>query len=270
MAYTISKSSEKELRQAINKFNAKIKRLEKSDRALEIPEKVNISIIKERVYDKRSLNREIDKLQRFTLRGMEDTITLESGLSLTRYEYENLLKEQKRLSEKLYRTQRKLENITPTVAGKSLHMKVSEMGREDLSNIKAKREALKSVKLGKINKEDLTSFRDLMSGLLRRERYDESIFIDNFSNQMILNLGYWSGVDQDKLNYIREKLGTLTEKQFLKLYESEEYIRAIKDYYNEINKRNITEEQMTKNMEKVKELYDELYKSIDKIVADYE
>lgn len=270
MAYTISKVNEKELRQAINKFNAKIKRLEKSDRDLELPEKVNISIIKERVYDKRSLNREIDKLQRFTIRGMEDTITLKSGLSLTKYEYENLQREQKRLNEKLYRTQRKLENITPSIAGKKLHMKVSEMGREDLSNISAKRTALKSVKLSNINTEDLKDFRQLLSGLLRRERYDESIFIDNMSNQMILNLGYWAGVDQDQLKYIREKLGTLTEKQFMKLYDTEEYIRAIKDYYNEINKRNITEEQMAKNMDKVKELYENLYKSIDKIVADYQ
>ena len=270
MSYTLSKSSEKELRKAINKFNAKVRRLEQSDRNLEIPEQVNISIIKDRIYDKRSLNREIEKLQRFSIRGIEESITLDSGLSLTKYEYENLLKEQKRLSEKLYRTQRKLEKITPSVGGKKLHMKVSEMGREDLSNIKAKREALKSIKLGKMKKEDLSSFRQLLGGLLRRERYDESIFIDNFSNQMILNLGYWSGVDQEKLSYIREKLSTLTEKQFLKLYDSEEYIRAIKDYYNEINKRNITEEQMAKNMDKVKELYDELYKSIDKIVADYQ
>ena len=36
MAYVISKSSEKELRKAINKFNAKVKRLEKTDKNLEI------------------------------------------------------------------------------------------------------------------------------------------------------------------------------------------------------------------------------------------
>lgn len=270
MAYTISKSSEQELIKAVKKFNSKIKRLEKSDRELDLPEKADIEIIKERIYDKRSLNREIDRLQRYSIRGMEDSITLESGATLSKYDYENLLKEQKRLSAKFYRTQRKLENITPTMGGKDLHYKVAEMGREDLSNVKAKRLKLREFKISKASLEDIGEFKELISAILRHERYDESIFIDNFTNQMILNLGYWAGADEDKLKHIRDKLSTLSEREFMKLYNSEEYIRAIKDYYNEINKKKITSEQIAKNMEKVRELYDELYKSIDKIVADYQ
>lgn len=270
MAYNISNKNEIELRKAINNFNAKIRRLEKTDKSLTLPEKVNISIIKERVYDKRSLNREIDKLQSFTIRGMEENITLSSGLKMTRYEYENLQKEQKRLSAKLYRTERKLGDIIPTQGGKELHLKVKEMGREDLTNVRSKRSALKSVNLSKMNKEDLTDLRELVSGILRHERYDESIFIDNFTNQMILNLGYWAGVDEEKLKGIRDELGKLSEKQFMDLYNKEAYVRAIKEYYNETNRRGMTEEQMMKNMDKVKELYDELYKAIPTIVSEYQ
>ena len=142
MAYKISSSGENELRKAIRNFNSKIKRLEASEKNLEIPEKVNLSIIKERIYDKRSLNREIDKLQTFTLRGMEESITLDSGLTITKYEYENLMKEQKRLNSRLYRNQKKIESIIPTEGGSSLHYKVGEMGREDLSNIRSKRTRL--------------------------------------------------------------------------------------------------------------------------------
>ena len=270
MAYNISKNSERELQKAINNFNSKIRRLEKSDRELTLPEKVNLTIIKERVYDKRSLNREIDKLQRFTIRGMEEDITLSSGLKITKYEYENLLSEQKRLSAKLYRTQRKLEEITPTRGGKELHYKVKEMGREDLTNIRDKRKALRGVSLKGINKDDLKDFRELLSGLLRREKYDKSIFIDNFTNQMILNLGYWAGVDDNTLKNIRDNLSQLSEKEFMNLYDKEAYIRAIKEYYNEINKKGITEEQMMKNMDKVKELYEELNKAIPTIIKDYQ
>ena len=61
---------------------------------------------------------------------MEETVTLDSGLNVTKYEYENLMKEQKRLSAKLYRTQRKLGEIIPTRGGRELHIKVKEMGRE--------------------------------------------------------------------------------------------------------------------------------------------
>lgn len=270
MAYKISTSAENNLEKAVRNFNAKIRRLEKSDKSLTLPEKTNISIIKERIYDKRSLNREIDKLQRFTLRGMEEELTLESGLKITKYEYENLLKEQKRLSEKLYRTQRKIGDIEQTIGGKPLHYKVKEMGREDLTNIINKRKSLKSIKLSSVDKDQLEDLRELITGILRREKYDESIFIDNFTNQMILNLGYWAGVDEDKLKNMRDQLGTLSEKEFMKLYNSEEYIRAIRDYYNETNRKGMTEEQMMKNMDKVKELYDNLYEALPTIIKEYQ
>lgn len=270
MAYKITKSNEKNLQRAINNFNAKVRRLEKTDRSLQLPIKENINIIKGRIYDKRSLKREIDRLQLFTQRGMEQSISLDSGISITKYEYENLLKEQKRLSSKLYRTQKKIEKIIPTEGGSKLHYKVIEMGRDDLTNVRDKREELMSYNLKKLGEEDFKEFRQFVNDILRHERYDESIFIDNFTNQMVLNLGYWAGVDDEKLEHIRKQLSTLSEKQFMKLYNTEEYIRAIKDYYNEINKKKITPEQIAKNMEKVKELYNELDKYIEKIVADYQ
>lgn len=270
MAYKISASSEKELQKAVRNFNSKIRRLEKSDKKLTLPEKTNISIIKERIYDKRSLNREIDKLQAFTLRGMEDELTLESGLKITKYEYENLLKEQKRLSAKLYRTERKIGDLMATKGGKSLHYKVKELGRQDLINLQDKRASLREINLIKANKDDLSDLRGLISGILRHEKYDESIFIDNFTNQMILNLGYWAGVDENTLNSIREQLSTLSEKEFMKLYNSEEYIRSVKEYYNETNRKGMTEEQMMKNMNKVKELYENLAKDLPSIMKQYQ
>ena len=68
MAYKISKNSEQELRRAINNFNSKVKRLETVDREIDIPEKESISAIKDRVSSKWDLNREIDRLERFTKR----------------------------------------------------------------------------------------------------------------------------------------------------------------------------------------------------------
>lgn len=270
MAYKISESAERELQKAVNNFNSKIRRLEKTDKTLTLPEKTNISIIKERIYDKRSLNREIDKLQTFTLRGMEEDVTLSSGLKITKYEYENLLKEQKRLSAKLYRTERKIGDLTATKGGESLHYKVKELGRQDLINIRDKRQTLNEIKLSKANENELKDLREIISGILRRERYDESIFIDNFTNQMILNLGYWAGVDDETLNNIREQLSTLSEREFMKLYNSEEYIRAVKEYYNETNRKGMTEEQMMKNMNKVKELYENLAKDLPTIMKKYQ
>ena len=97
MAFKISKSSEQELRRAVNNFNSKIRRLETVDKEIWIPEKENITAIKDRVTNKWELNREIDRLERFTKRNAEELIQNKSGLVLSRWEYENIQKEQKRL-----------------------------------------------------------------------------------------------------------------------------------------------------------------------------
>ena len=57
MSYKMSIASEKELRKAINNFNAKVRRLETVDREIDIPEKANITAIKDRVTNKWELNR---------------------------------------------------------------------------------------------------------------------------------------------------------------------------------------------------------------------
>ena len=68
MAFKMSASAERDLTRAINNFNRKVKRLEKVDREIDIPEKENVSAIKNRVTNKWELNREIDRLERFTKR----------------------------------------------------------------------------------------------------------------------------------------------------------------------------------------------------------
>ena len=118
MAYKISKDSEAELRKAISKFNSKIKRLESVDREIDIPEKANITAIKDRVMSKWDLNREIDKLERFSKRNAEELIKNKSGVVLSRWEYENLQREQKRLNARLLREIDRYGSITPKEFGK--------------------------------------------------------------------------------------------------------------------------------------------------------
>ena len=85
---------------------------------IDIPEKESISAIKERVSSKWDLNREIDKLERFSKRNAEELIKNRSGVVLSRWEFENLQKEQKRLNARLLREIESYGNIKPTQYGK--------------------------------------------------------------------------------------------------------------------------------------------------------
>lgn len=266
MAYKISKSSEAELKRAINNFNAKVKRLENVDREIDIPEKANITAIKDRISNKWDLNREIDKLERFTQRNAEDLIQNKSGVVLSRWEYENLQREQKRLNARLLREIDRYGKITPTEFGNKQSATYAQMGDEKLSNLKARQKAIASKRIGKASKEQLRSLETLLNKTAANYRKDKEIFYNNYLDGTLLNLGYYVGYDEEKLNYIKEKLNELTPDQFIKAFNTDVSLKDIQDRYVLSHEDGITPELLESDVTPV---LDELYKNIDTIVASY-
>ena len=266
MAYKISKDSEAELRKAISKFNSKIKRLESVDREIDIPEKANITAIKDRVMSKWDLNREIDKLERFSKRNAEELIKNKSGVVLSRWEYENLQREQKRLNARLLREIDRYGSITPKEFGKKQSATYAQMGDEKLSNLKARQKAISGKKLSKINREQLKSLETLLNKTAANYRKDKNLFYNNYLDGTLLNLGYYVGYDEDKLNYIKEKLGELTPEQFIKAFNTDVSLKDIQDRYVLSHEDGITPEILESDVTPV---LDELYNNIDQIVATY-
>ena len=163
MAYKISKDSEAELRRAVSNFNSKIKRLESVDREIDIPEKASITAIKDRVTNKWELNREIDKLERFTQRNAEELVKNNSGVVLSRWEFENIQREQKRLNARLLRDIERYSNLSPTEFGKAQEVTYAQMGDERLSNLKARQKAISNKNIMKANREQLKSLQTLIN-----------------------------------------------------------------------------------------------------------
>ena len=266
MAYKISKDSEAELKKAISKFNSKIKRLESVDREIDIPEKANITAIKERITNKWELNREIDKLERFTRRNAEELIQNKAGVVLSRWEYENLQREQKRLNARLLREIERYGNITPTEFGEKQSATYAQMGDEKLSNLKARQKAISSKSLSKINRNQLKSLETLINKTNANYRKDKEVFYNNYLDGTLLNLGYYVGYDEEKLNYIKEKLNELTPDQFIKAFNTDVSLKDIQDRYVLSHEDGITPDILESDVTPV---LDELYKNIDSIVASY-
>ena len=266
MAYKISKDSEKELKRAVSNFNSKIKRLETVDREIDIPEKESISAIKDRVSSKWDLNREIDRLERFTQRNAEELIQNKSGVVLSRWEYENLQREQKRLSARLLREIERYGNITPKEFGKKQSATYAQMGDEKLSNLKARQKAISSKTISKANREQLRNLETLLNKTAANYRKDKTVFYNNYLDGTLLNLGYYVGYDEEKLNYIKEKLNELTPDQFIKAFNTDVSLKDIQDRYVLSHEDGITPEILESDVVPV---LDELYNNIDKIVESY-
>ena len=266
MAYKISKSSENELRKALNNFNAKIKRLETVDREIDIPEKESIAAIKDRVKTKWDLNREIDRLERFTKRNAEDLIQNKSGVVMSRWEYENLQKEQKRLNARLLREIENYGKIVPKEFGEKQSATYAQMGDEKLSNLKARQRAIATKNISKANLNELKRLKVLLNKTAANYRKDKEVFYDNYLEGTLLNTSYYVGYDKEKIEYIKKKLSELTPSQFIKAFNEEQALKDIQDRYTLSHEDTITPEILADDTVPV---LDTLYQNIDQIVESY-
>lgn len=266
MAYKITKTSNDELRRAVINFNNKIRRLELSNKDVIIPEKESISDIKGRIRNKWELNREINRLERFTKRGAERTIENKAGLEFSKWNYENIQREQRRLNARLLREIDRYGSITPKEFGEKQSATYAQMGDEKLSNLKARQQAIANKSLSKVNRDELKRLESLLNKTNANYRKDKEVFYNNYLDGTLLNLGYYIGYDEEKLNYIKEKLNELTPEQFLKAFNTDVSLKDIQDRYVLSHEDGITPEILEDDVSPV---LDELYKNIDDIVASY-
>lgn len=252
------------LSKAVRNFNNKIKRLEKSERDLILPKRASVSDLKKEITSKWELNRKIKELQSYSKRGIEETITTKGGVKISKYEYQNILKEQKRIYNKLGRTITRIENIVPKNFGIPEDITYKQMGTQQLANLRARRESIGEVNVNKVDMEGLKKLVNLLNITRAKEKYQSEVFRNNYMDKMLFGLGYYSGYDDEKMNYIREKLNTLTDTQFMKAFENDLALQALRDYYPVIHK-----EPGARTMRRITDMFDELYDNIDDIVMQY-
>ena len=265
MAIRYDKKLNQEINRTIKNFNQKIARLEKQDREL-LPSKITKKDLKNSVYTRTELRRKLKELQRFGTRGAEDIIETRGGARLTKYDYQNIKRENTRIKRNITREINRLKVNKPKVFGKIQSSTFSEMGDSDYLNLVARRKALEK-DINKLSRDELERFTKLIEKTGRSQQYMNSIFKQNYFD-MLTDLAYYFDYDNDKLNILKQKLMNLKPNDFLKLFKEDKSIRAILDYYpivtnsfNAINPDDIKED--------VINLYDNLINNIDMIIQDY-
>lgn len=265
MAIRYDAKLNKEINRVVRNFNNKINRLKKEDSSLLLPETVSVRGLKSEMFSRKDMIRKLKDLERFSIRGMENTITTEGGVDISKYEYDLIKRESRRIKSYLTRQLKTVSNITPTVAGVPQDATYSEMGSQQVANLIARREALEKGSIAKMSNAGLKDFISLLNKNRQRMNYQTNIFRDNYMNKMLFNLGYFIGYDKDKINDIKAKMNELSDKQFMEMFNTDLLIQSIRDFYNESHNADPTE-----NAVDLTVLYDELYKNIDSIIENFD
>lgn len=269
MAIRYDKKLENEINKTIRNFNQKIARLEKGERDLILPSKITKKELKSNYYNRTDLRRKLKELQRYSTRGIEETIKTKGGASLSKYELVNLQKESRRIKASLTRELNKLSVTAPKVFGKAQARTFAQMGDQYYLNLQARRQALEKGNIKNLTPEKLSSYVKLLQKTSRNKTYYNNVFKDNYLN-MLTDMGYFYGYDNKKLADLKDKLANLDSNQFLKLFRSEKSIQAILEYYpNIVLKPNEYGINPSDIQEDVTNLYDALINNIDEIIKEY-
>lgn len=265
MSIRYDKKLNREINRTIKNFNQKIARLEKYENEL-LPSKISKKELKENYYTRTELKRKLKELQRFSKRGAEDIIETKSGIRITKYELNNLKRENKRIKQILTHEINRLKIDKPKIFGKEQSGTFAQMGDIEYLNKVARRKAIeKDIEL--LNSEDFERFKKLIRKTVESNKYMNNMFKENYF-KMLTDLGYYFKYDNEKLDKLKEKLMNLKSNDFLKLFKDDKSIRVILDYYpvvtdtfRSINPDDIKHDVIT--------LYDNLIDNIDEIVKGY-
>lgn len=260
-----NKITNDKIAKTVRNYNAKIKRLQRSNPYLALPDTITVKKIKAMSNTRDDLNRNLNSLKRFSKRGAENTVILPSGEMISSYELKELRRESARLQRNLTRRINKLAGIKPKVAGVEQDYTYAEMGDMRLNNMIAKRNLLRE-KTKKLSEGNIKEFQAFLNKTRNKQNYQINMFKNNYLDKMLFREGYMIGYDIDRINEIKEKLNTLSNRDFMRVFDEEKLFQMVRDMYpkagNETGDYFVFEEQLT-------DVYDELYNNIDDIIATY-
>lgn len=257
----------KNITKTVRNYNAKIRRLEKQNPALTLPKKITAKSLKEMSNTRQDLNRNLAKLKRFSRRGAENNIILSSGEIISEYELGELKRESSRLQRNLTKRINKLAETKPKVKGIKQDYTYAEMGDMHLNNLIVKRDTLKE-KTKNIRKEgSFHNLINLVKTVRERQEYQISIFRNKYVDEILGYQVYAIGYDREKYENIKTELNKLDDKDFLKFFDTEKSIQAIRDKYRDSSK--LTGDNYFDYEEELTDILDNLSKNIKNYLKDY-
>lgn len=258
-----------EIRRIVNNYNAKIYRLEKNKRNvdIEIPVKFNeeaLESLKTRSRTRQELRRRLKELEYFNRRGGEEKINV-NGLKIARYKYQ-AIKMYKRLATRRINAKIKFYNENkPTYKGQKDKFTMRDQFDLEYQNLLTLKDELLDVNINDLSEEDINNYLSKLRSNTHDDNYKkwQNSYIDLF-----IKTGRAFGVDERILFSIEKELKKISPSNFNKLIKTENLLKQIIYYYQSIKDLGIGVA-IESLSEDVNGVFNELYENIGEIVKDY-
>lgn len=267
--YRYDKKLKLEVNKAIRNYNAKITRLGKAGKDnVYIPEKIGRDAKKElltSVSTRKDLRKRLRDLKYYSEKGGEKYIERTEG-KIPKSVYKSYTNYRRSLGIRLKKDYDRIYYGESSYFGKKNILTHAQALDEEYYKYKTLQD-LYDVNIFSLSEKELNrTMRHFKSATKIRDkvRFKEAFI------EMLVDTAYVNGIPHEKLHYIIEKLNTLTEEEFYKIYKQETALRAIIDFYVDTNRFGV-DVSYDRNHEKAVNLFDELIENIENILSvDYE
>lgn len=222
------KQFEAKMNRIVRNFNAKVKRLEKKGLKY-LPEKESVAGLKTNYFERDALKRRLRQLERFSTRGAEDIIELGGGAKATRWEAQTLKSDLTYMKKYYSNRINEYGNIIPTVLGVKQTVSYARMGDAKYENLKVLRKSLDK-DISTLDQSDFNRYKGKVRSQIRARNKQKYVFWANYIT-FLDDVGYKAGIDQDTLERVKDKILNMNIDDFMELYEKEESVLDILDYY---------------------------------------
>lgn len=206
------------INKVVKQFNAKIRRLESQGHKY-LPQKESVADLKSTYFERSTLKRKLQQLEKFTTRGAEDIVELSSGAKITKWERETLKADRKRFKKIYENSANKYGSIKPTVRGVLQDETYARMGDARYENLKIMRDSMKK-DVDTMTQRDLNKAKRTIRGHIRRHEKQKYIFWSNYIT-FIDDVGYKGDVPEELIESIKEKIAQMDIDDFIEFYDTE-------------------------------------------------
>lgn len=247
----------------IRNYNAKITRLERVAEEFILPEKTSVKELKETAKTRRELDLMLKDLQRFSKRGMEQTVRFASGIEMSKYQEYKLKRNLKIAKAKTTRDIKSFKSTPIKVFG--VPQNTPHEYDDAYLNLKAQREQLEK-NINDLTPTQLKRLEADIDDVLQSAELEEQ-YKNNWLD-LIDKLSYYGKVDKEQIEEIKKRINKVSASNFTKMWRNEKSIKAIQELYKDVIRNKLTVDEELEN-----DIYDNLtnfYRNLDVILKDYE
>ena len=268
MAVRFDKKFLNEINKIIKSYNAKIKRLAKTDSSYVLPRRFGTEEKKDLILSYRSrseIRRRLKDLKSFIKRGGEKTIAADNTL-IPKYQYENIKRYRRLLSYRTTRRMKELETRHPISNGEVDPYTFSQYGSQEYITLKAKRMSLLEKDLSRLTPSEIESYLNKLQANTKKR--DLNVWQENYIS-ILEDTALSYGYEPDKLEVIVERLKKLSPTDFDDLSFINRNVREIIYSYKALENIETASELADVSEDVIRNL-DSIYNNLDDILKDYE